>query len=87
MVRTTTSRAIRGADAKGASMTANETRKHRLASLTRQARALRDEAARGFTDNGYNGRLIATAKEIKDCTWRLICDCETQAEKLREKIR
>ena len=68
-------------------MTANETRKYRLASLTRQAQALRAEAARGFQDSVYNGRVLATAKEIKDCTWRLICDCETQAEKLKGKIR
>ncbi len=68
-------------------MTANETRKARLASLTRQAQALRAEAARGFTDSVWNGRILAAAAEIKASCWRLICDCENQAEKLKGKIR
>jgi hypothetical protein len=68
-------------------MTANERRKARIASLTNQARKLRDEAARGFADFIHEGRTIATAAEIERSAWRLIGSCESQAEKLREKIR
>lgn len=68
-------------------MTANEQRKARIASLTRTARNLRAEAARGFQDSVWEGRVLATAKELRDSCWRCIGDCERQIEKLREKVR
>lgn len=68
-------------------MTANERRKARIASLVHQARKLRAEAARGFTDFVHEGRTIATATEIERSAWQIIISCETQAEKMRELVR
>ncbi len=68
-------------------MTANEQRKHRYDSLVRQARALRAEAARGFTDNVYHGRILATAQQISRQEQSLISCADSQGAPVSGKFR
>lgn len=64
-----------------------EERRRRILHLRQEAVRVRAEAVRGFTDRIYDGRLIATADEIAASAWRIVADCESQANKLAKGLR